>query len=86
MRKFKIKFKIYPWTTINTDHLYSEKSIWWGIELLPAINFDYHHDAFTDEEDGDSEYYMITLMFSWLIFGITFDWRKEWEQFPRQEI
>ena len=63
----KIKFKIYVWTMIDNQW---PKSI--GFNLVPNINF----QLWRYETDGG----WFTIMFSWLIFGITFDWRREWKK------
>jgi len=77
MRAYKKKFKVYGWTTIYKD----KQSLNWGVFFLPSIDFMYRHDDVPRRgEDGASESYWITLLFSWLIFGVTFDWRKEWEE------
>ena len=70
-----MKFKVYPWTTIWHD---GDKRCWsWIIEFIPSIGFHRsHYDFDPDEsfpESRVSDYFH--LIFSWLIFGLTFDLR-----------
>jgi len=59
----KWKFRVYGWTTFHR--------MGWGLNILPSIDLD-----FWREDKGEPIHWAV-LMFSWLIFGITFDWRKE---------
>jgi len=60
----KIKFKIYFWNTIDNSLPKSG-----GFYLFPTIHF----ERWKYEEGS----WWFTIMLSFLIFGVTFDWRKE---------
>ena len=63
----KIKFKIYGWLTIRHK---KENDFNWSFSVFPGMELRVWCN-------DDKKWYWVTLMFSWLIFGITFDWRKE---------
>jgi len=67
------KFTIYGWTTIEADEDRSTIQV----TLIPGIEFHiqtHHFNPDNDLPDGLNGKW-ITLVFSWLIFGITFDLR-----------
>lgn len=72
-----MKFKVYPWIEIDRRNDDDEKSLDWTIELLPLVQINYRFHDFKPSNDfpGLSKGAWFTILFSWLIFGITFDFR-----------
>jgi len=65
VEEMKKKFKLYSWTSPDDNSgIYS-----WSFEIFPSIRIDY----WKVEEGG----WWFCILFSWLIFGLTLDWRKE---------
>lgn len=62
-----MKFKIYGWLT--TRHK-KEGDFNWSFSVFPGIELSVYCD-------DNKKWYWTTLVFAWLIFGITFDWRKD---------
>lgn len=62
-----MKFRIYPWIGID-----KQEPTTISFELFPSILF----DAWLDKKFGN----WITIEISWLIFGLTFDWRNDEEE------
>ena len=71
-----MKFKAYGWSSVWRDN--SGESSSWAIDVLPTITLDYwRHDWDAYEERGIEETHVryFYIMFSWLFFGVTFDFR-----------
>jgi len=60
-----MKFKIYGWHTLR-----KKPDFQWSFYFLPHIFLDVWYD-------DESKWTWTVLIFAWLIFGITFDWRKK---------
>ena len=61
----KLKFKFYAWTTPDDNYGISS----WSLNIVPSIRIDY----WKYKKGGG----WFCIIFSWLIFGFTLDWRKK---------
>ena len=71
-----MKFKAYGWLTIWRDA--GGESSTFSIDLIPSVSLDYWRhdfaaDAALDIKETHCRYFYV--MFSWLIFGLTLDFR-----------
>lgn len=70
LRSYEMKFKIYPW-------VYPEKDcgvFTLCIGLIPAIDIDFWKG---EDELEKKKWWWLIIVFSWLVFGVTFDWRSD---------
>jgi len=70
-KNYTKKFHIHFWTTIDNH----KEGLDWGINLIPGIDISRDYSNFKDYKLD-----WFTIIFSFLIFGITLDWRKEWDE------
>ena len=62
---YKKEFKIYSWASLDNNYgIYN-----WSFQLFPSISIEY----WKYEKGG----WWFCILFSWLLFGVTLDWRKD---------